>query len=137
MPVLSSKFLLVPMYHPPTSLKKSQGHLKLPRRVHISKEQTKKYKNFPKLPMELRNMIVKLSTETAPKIVTISYQAIELPNGAVEDRATAYYEKPVFLDVDKEYREFVSNMFTAVFSINLSRAPVYFNFKTDALLFHS
>ncbi|KAH6721825.1 hypothetical protein BKA61DRAFT_568391 [Leptodontidium sp. MPI-SDFR-AT-0119] len=136
MPVLSSKFQLVPMYRPPTSLKNSKVHLKLPQHVHISAKQTKKFKMFPKLPMELRNMIVKLSTKTTPKIVTISYEEIILPNGGVERRATAYYEKPAFLEVNKECREVVRKMFTAAFSINLGGAPVYFNFNTDALLFH-
>ncbi|PVH79450.1 hypothetical protein DL98DRAFT_589318 [Cadophora sp. DSE1049] len=93
------------------------------------------FKKYPKLPLELKNMIVKLATPTAPKIVVIGMQAT--PDGRYTGRAKATYHKPAFLDVDRGSREVVLKMFTAAFTINLDGAPVYFNFKTDALVYES
>ncbi|KAH7407243.1 hypothetical protein BKA64DRAFT_742909 [Cadophora sp. MPI-SDFR-AT-0126] len=93
------------------------------------------FKKYPKLPLELKNIIVKLATPTAPKVITIGIKRIQLLSGRSTIRATASYKKPVFLDVDSSSREVVSKMFTAAFAINLNGAPVYVNFKTDALIY--
>ncbi|KAK0100709.1 hypothetical protein ONS95_007160 [Cadophora gregata] len=80
-------------------------------------------------------MIVTFATPTAPKAVIISVEEIKLQDGRRADRAKASYAKPALLDVDKNSRRVVLKMFTAAFTINLQGGPVYFNFKTDALVY--
>ena len=101
------------------------------------REKLTEFKKYPKLPLELKNMIVKRATPTAAKVVVIGLQDVELPDGSTTQKAKARYQKPAFLDVDKSFRELVLKMFTAAFMINLEGTPVYFNFKIDALVYES
>jgi hypothetical protein len=103
------------------------------------------FRNFTKLPREIRDEIWKL-TFPPPQVVTISKDDNEIkkirkarPKRDVSTiyRAKATYDVPPILHACQESRVVGLNRYGLAFKEQLGGRPAYFNYKNDILLFDS
>ncbi|PBP22006.1 hypothetical protein BUE80_DR007108 [Diplocarpon rosae] len=90
---------------------------------------------FPKLPFEVRELVFEFA-KLGPQIVTIASVPCEADQASQTELVTqAFYNVPPLLHVNAQSRKQAKRYYELAFSRNLACNPLYFNFKTDALLF--
>ncbi|KAK2627588.1 hypothetical protein QTJ16_003554 [Diplocarpon rosae] len=90
---------------------------------------------FPKLPFEIRELVFEFA-KLGPQIVTIASVLFEADQASKRELiAQAFYNVPPLLHVNAQSRKQAKKDYELAFSRNLAGNPIYFNFKTDALLF--